>query len=60
MQRTGPGRVFNSIVLIALAVFLAAGLTIALPDSTDGRILPRHEQGDIYPALQASGILPAR
>jgi len=60
MARAGMGRVLNSIVLIGLAVFLAVGLTMILPDSFGGQIIPQSEHAAIYPALQAAGIVPPR
>jgi hypothetical protein len=60
MARTGLRRVFNSIVLIGLAVFFAVGLTMVLPDSFGSQILPQYESGSIYPALHAAGISPPR
>ena len=60
MARAGLRRAFNSIVLIGVAVFLAVGLTMVLPDSLGGEVLIQPEHSALYPVLQASGITVTR
>jgi len=60
MARTVVTRVFNSMALIGLVVFIAVCLTMVLPDTNPHHLPGSPLQDTIHPALQAAGFSTLR